>query len=188
MQKFSFVLAVCFGILTVQPVDAKPEQRKPKTVAKAPASKAKQSIARYAHPWSPRKDNTGFYGFKNKEKAQKVTLAKLMTDTDKYKGKFVEVKGKVRDVCRKKGCWLMLTDGKHLMRVRFKGYKFFVPTNSTGYGVIVRGYGRRATISARLAKHYAEESGDKAAAKKITGPQRVVAFTAHSVRLFKLKK
>ena len=41
-------------------------------------------------------------------------------------------RGRVADVCRRKGCWTILRDGDTQVRVRFKGYSFFVPTDSQG--------------------------------------------------------
>src|SRR3977135_597398 len=45
----------------------------------------------------------------------------------------VKVKGKIKDVCQKKGCWMNidLGNGEEMM-VRFKDYAFFVPKNAAG--------------------------------------------------------
>ena len=117
-----------------------------------------------------------------------MSLKALLKDTKKHEGKPIRVKGKIQDVCQKKGCWLLLTSDKKTMRVRFKDYKFFVPTNAKGYTVILEGQAKATEISEKLAKHYAEESGNKEAAKKIKGPQKTVAFTATGLRLEKPKK
>jgi len=141
-----------------------------------------------AKPWSPRADCSGSYGAGlSKGKVAEVTLAELVKNPKKYEGKAIRVKGSVKDVCSKKGCWLMLSDGKNAIRVRFKDYKFFVPTNAKGYEVVVEGLAKEGTISEKMAKHYAEESGDKEAAKKIKGPQKAVSFTATGVQLSKKK-
>ena len=136
-------------------------------------------------PWSPRADCSGLYGTASNASAQSVSLAELMKEPKKYQGKLVSVKANVRDVCQRKGCWMVLQDGTNLMRVRFKGYKFFIPKNCKGYISKVVGTAREATIPVKLARHYAEESLDKDAVKKITGPQKVIAFTAHYVVLSK---
>lgn len=172
------------SLLFVSVASAHPASQHAKE-AKAPAKRATKAPVR---PWSPRKDCSGTYGTASKQKAIKVTLAELIKNHSKYKGKLLHVNARVTDVCPKKGCWMMLTDGKHLMRVRFKNYSFFMPTNSTGYGVMVEGFGRMTTVSVRMAKHYALDRGDKAAAAKITKPQTAVAFTANWVRMYKLKK
>ena len=140
-------------------------------------------------PWTPRKDCSGTYGAGlSKKKLQSVTLKKLLKNTKKFEDKTIRVKGTIQDVCQKKGCWLLLTSDKKTMRVRFKDYKFFVPTNAKGYVVTLEGQAKATEISEKMAKHYAEESGDKEAAKKIKGPQKTVAFTATGIRLEKPKK
>ena len=142
-----------------------------------------------AKPWTPRKDCSGNYGAGlSKKKLPSVTLKALLKDTKKFEKKTIRVKGTIQDVCQKKGCWLLLTSDKKTMRVRFKDYKFFVPTNAKGYVVTLEGSAVATEISEKLAKHYAEESGDKEAAKKIKGPQKTVAFTATGIKLEKPKK
>lgn len=136
-------------------------------------------------PWAPRADCSGTYGTPSAEPYQTVSLAALMQNPKAYEGKTLRVQAPIKDVCQKKGCWMVLSEGKDLMRVRFKGYKFFVPTNSKGYIATVVGKAREGTISEGLARHYAEESAHPEEAKKIHGPQKVISFMAYSVRLEK---
>lgn len=155
----------------------------------AQAQDSRPSSRPAAKPWTPRKDCSGSYGAGlSKKKVTKVTLKALLKDTKKFEKKTIRVTGKIQDVCQKKGCWLLLTSNKKTMRVRFKDYKFFVPTNAKGYVVTLEGTAEATEISEKLAKHYAEESGDKEAAKKIKGPQKTVAFTATGIQLKKPKK
>ena len=92
------------------------------------------------------------------------------------------VKGRIRDVCQKKGCWMVLTDGESEMRVRFADYGFFVPKDSSGKDAYVEGRAVAEKISEKKARHYEAEAsnGDPS---KVQGPQRVVSFTATGVRL-----
>ncbi|MCB9638878.1 MAG: DUF4920 domain-containing protein [Myxococcales bacterium] len=140
------------------------------------------------YPWSARKDCSGSYGTPVQASVESVTLASLMKAPAKYKGRFVSVTAKIHDACQKKGCWMMLSEKGQFMRVRFKGYKFFVPTNSKGYIATVVGTARKAMLPAHIVKHYAEESGDKNALRKVYKPQQVIAFTAHFVTLKKASK
>ncbi len=137
------------------------------------------------YPWSPRQDCSGSYGTPVKVSTQTISLSELIKDPKKYEGRMLSVTAKIRDACQRKGCWMMLQDGQHLMRIRFKGYKFFVPTNSKGYIATVVGTAREAMIPAKIVQHYAEESGDKSALRKVYKPQKVIAFTAHFVTLQK---
>jgi hypothetical protein len=173
----SITSAVILSLTIISSADA---QSKPTTrPSSQPAKKA----------WSPRKDCAGDYG-KGLSNGKRPTpsLKALLSDTKKYEGKTIRVQGTIQDVCQKKGCWLLLTSDKKTMRVRFKDYKFFVPTNAKGYIVTLEGHAKATEISEKMAKHYAEESGDKEASKKIKGPQKTVAFTATGLKLEKPKK
>ncbi|MEM9897097.1 MAG: DUF4920 domain-containing protein, partial [Bacteroidota bacterium] len=70
------------------------------------------------------------------------------------------VEGVVKDVCLKKGCWMTLetADSKNV-RVVFKDYGFFVPTDLTGAKVVIDGIANEEVISEDAAKHYAEDGG-----------------------------
>ena len=96
----------------------------------------------------------------------------------------VVVEGTITDVCTKKGCWLVLTDGDEQMRITFKDYGFFVPTDSFDRPAIVRGTISVETIDAATARHYAEESREEDPAA-IDGPQKVVTMVATGVRIAK---
>lgn len=105
-------------------------------------------------------------------------LKDVYAKPDDYKGKTIRLQGKIEDVCRKKGCWMVLRDGEAEVRVKFKDYAFFVPRDSSDREVIIQGVAKAETISEEVAKHYAEEGGDPEAAKAIKGPQTVVSFMA----------
>jgi hypothetical protein len=92
------------------------------------------------------------------------------------------VRGRISDVCQKKGCWMVLTDGESQMRVRFADYGFFVPKDSSGKSAYIEGRAVVEEIGEKEARHYEAEAidGDPS---KIRGPQRVVTFTATGVRL-----
>lgn len=98
-------------------------------------------------------------------------------------GRPVRVDGFLKDVCRKKGCWTVLRDGKTEVRVKFRDYSFFVPRDASGRRAIVQGIVSEKTISEAEARHYAEESGKPEEAKKIKGPQKIMAFMATGVEI-----
>lgn len=64
-------------------------------------------------------------------------LKEKLVTSEKFTGK---VKGTVNKVCEKKGCWMTLaqTDGEGIM-IRFKDYKFFMPNDIVGKGVVLQG-------------------------------------------------
>jgi hypothetical protein len=86
------------------------------------------------------------------------------------------------DVCQKRGCWLVPSDGAHQLRTRFADYAFFVPEDCHGKQAYVEGRVETETLSEREARHYAAESicEDPAA---IRGLQGVVSFTATGMRI-----
>jgi uncharacterized protein YdeI (BOF family) len=116
-------------------------------------------------------------------KAKLVTLAELTTKADQYHGKTVKIKGTIKDVCQREGCWLVLTDGTREMRVSMKDHKFTVPKDSGNKTVIVEGVIEKQSISEEMARHYAEESAGKVDPNSIKGQQIVLSMTATGVRI-----
>ena len=73
-----------------------------------------------------------------------VSLHDVMNDVDTYLDTTVTVEGSVNRVCQMKGCWMELAadDDTSGVRVTFKDYGFFVPTDSQGRGRQARGHVR----------------------------------------------
>jgi hypothetical protein len=85
----------------------------------------------------------------------------------KLKNKDVLVEGRVTQVCQTKGCWLVMTGDESgaLIRVRFKGYKYFVPKDIAGRRARVEGTLKVKRLSRRAAQHY-EDDAAKAGGRK----------------------
>ena len=113
---------------------------------------------------------------------QSISLAEVARHPDRYTGNPVLVEGRVTDLCMKKGCWTVLTEGAYTMRVRFHDYGFFLPKDAMGARALVEGIAEVRTLSEREARHYASESRD-GDPNAIEGPQREVGFVATGVRL-----
>ena len=109
-------------------------------------------------------------------------LEDVVRDPGRYSEDPILVRGRISDVCQKKGCWTVLSQGKANVRVRFKDYGFFLPTDSSGKQAYVEGVVKLETLSEKRARHYASES-QSGSAEAIHGPQREVGFTASGVRL-----
>jgi hypothetical protein len=113
-----------------------------------------------------------------------IDLEAVVRDPDQYGGEPILLRGRISDVCQKKGCWTILQQGEASVRVRFKDYAFFLPVDSSGKQAYVEGVVRVETLSPTAARHYAEESKSPAAdVGAIRGPQREVGFTATGVRI-----
>lgn len=99
----------------------------------------------------------------------------------------VKFKSKIKDVCKKKGCWMKmdLADSKESF-VRFKDYGFFVPLNADNSDAIVSGRAFIDVISVDELKHYAKDGGkSQEEIDKISAPKVTYAFEADGVMIQK---
>lgn len=73
--------------------------------------------------------------------AEIVRAAQIMENPKSFEGKNLTVEGQIARVCQEKGCWMELTEkeGDPGMRITFKDYAFFVPTDSQGKKVKAEG-------------------------------------------------
>lgn len=110
-------------------------------------------------------------------------LERVLAEPRAFEGKQVRVDATIADVCRKKGCWMVLGEGERTVRVKFKDYAFFVPRDASGRRVIVQGEVKAEEISEEVARHYAEEGGEPERAAEIHGPQQVVSLVATGVEV-----
>jgi hypothetical protein len=117
-------------------------------------------------------NSTGGYGAViTKDKALAVSdVEKQMKAKNVTEMKNVKVTGKVNSVCKMKGCWMEIADGKGgNTRVRFKT-------------VYAQGVARFDTTSVAMLKHYAEDAGkSKKEIAAITQPEVSLTFEAEGV-------
>ncbi len=112
---------------------------------------------------------------------QPISLAKLIENQDEYIDREITLKTEVAEVCQKKGCFFIARDGDYTVRITFKDYEFFVPTDSEGKMVTLKGYFMVKELSEEQAKHYAEDSGEDPG--QFEGPQKEYSVVAISVRV-----
>lgn len=112
-------------------------------------------------------------------------LGKMLQKTKKTEN--VAVKGKVTDVCDKKGCWLTIeTENNEKFFVKMKDYAFFVPTALKGKNVILEGSAETKVISVDEQKHYAEDAKKtQAEIDAITSPKEEIRFVANGIKVVK---
>ena len=94
-----------------------------------------------------------------------------------------KIKGKVTDVCMKKGCWMKIQkdDGEKIM-VTFKDYEFFMPANIIDKQVVIAGTADIKDMSVKQQKHYAADAHmSKAEIEKIKKPKKEIQFVADGV-------
>ena len=105
----------------------------------------------------------------------------LARDAKQLTGQTVQLTGKIDRVCKKKGCWMTLNDGKNVARVVFKDYGFTVPINSQGKTAIVEGTVEVKTYQEKMVKHLAEDDGKDPA--KVSGTRTEYVVTAAAVTI-----
>ena len=104
-------------------------------------------------------------------------LGELVADPDAWLGRPVRVTARVAEVCQKKGCFLVATDGRTTLRVSFVDYSFFVPTDAAAKRVTLTGELVRVQRSADEAAHIASDLGSSGA-DIATGPALEIVATA----------
>ncbi|WP_249356278.1 DUF4920 domain-containing protein [Maribacter sp. ACAM166] len=95
----------------------------------------------------------------------------------------VKFKSKVKEVCKVKGCWMVveLSEGKQAM-VRFKDYGFFMPFDIVDKELVLNGLAFVEEMSVEDQKHYAIDAGKPAdEIAKINTPKRTFSFEASGV-------
>ncbi|WP_160137245.1 DUF4920 domain-containing protein [Chryseobacterium sp. c4a] len=116
-----------------------------------------------------------------------ITVDKLGKKLKKENKKLenVAIKGKVTDVCEKKGCWLTIqTDDNSQFFVKMKDYAFFVPTALKGKNVVLEGNAERKVISVDEQKHYAEDAKKpQSEIDAITQPKEEIRFLASGIKV-----
>lgn len=128
------------------------------------------------------------YGAKVSAKAEKTAITPAKLDQKLKKSKKVEnvaVRGKVTDVCDKKGCWLTVeTENNEKFFVKMKDYGFFVPIALKGKNVVLEGNAETKTISVDEQKHYAEDAKkSQSEIDAITNPQEEIRFVANGIKV-----
>ncbi|RZJ29343.1 MAG: DUF4920 domain-containing protein [Flavobacterium sp.] len=172
----------------VTPASEIAEAKITETPAKAPNVEPAQVLQTTGKPAVPGKtDLTGYTLFGSKFIVKNVLTPDAMLA--KYKSlkqgdtAVVQFKSKVKEVCKKKGCWmsLLLPNGKESF-MRFKDYGFFVPKNADGSDAIAHGKAYLDVVSVAQLQHYAKDGGkSQAEIDQIKEPKITYAFEADGV-------
>lgn len=116
-------------------------------------------------------------------KSGAIPVAKLESKMATAETLNTKITGKVLEVCTMKGCWIKLDNGtSEPLRVTFKDYGFFMPTDLVGKTVALDGFSKKTTSTVEELKHYAEDAGkSKEEIAKITQPKAAVTYEAKGV-------
>ncbi|WP_297337434.1 DUF4920 domain-containing protein [Algoriphagus sp.] len=125
----------------------------------------------------------GKYGDEMEGKILITHLPRFVEDVENKGFSEGVIQGEIKEVCASKGCWLTmdLPNGES-MRVTFKNYGFFVPTNSQGFPVLLKGVGTLVETDVETLRHYAEDEGKSPKEiEAITQPKKEITFEAEAV-------
>lgn len=95
----------------------------------------------------------------------------------------VTLTGEITSTCAMKGCWMKLKGPEGDVRVVFKDYGFFVPTEGVeGKEAVLEGYAVRKVTDVETLKHMAEDAGkSEEEIAAITEPKEELIVTANGV-------
>ena len=121
--------------------------------------------------------NAEVFGAPLDERLPLRRLTDLVANAGSELGVPVRVTVRVEKVCQKKGCFFVATDGDTTVRVSFRDYGFFVPTDIGGRTVTLAGELVQMTHTEAQAEHLSADAGTT-----IT-PGPVYELVADSVRV-----
>jgi hypothetical protein len=116
---------------------------------------------------------------------QAVPVTDVIDQFDLDTEKPFKISGTLYEVCAEKGCWTKVqTDDGRIVRITFKDYGFFLPTDAAGREMIAEGVGFRKETSVEELRHYAEDAKKTAEEiAAITEPKIEYLFEASGVLL-----
>ena len=121
------------------------------------------------------------FGAPMQELPSLVTLADVLNEPEKYTHTSFGLEATVAKVCQKKGCFLIAKQGQESIRIAFKDYGFFVPTDIANRTVTLVGTLVQDEVTPKQAKHLSKDLGEKGSVKSGNTYQIV----ASSVRVAK---
>ncbi len=106
-----------------------------------------------------------------------LPLSEVLATPDRHLDSDVVFSARIGKVCQKKGCFFIARDGDAVVRVTFKDYGFFIPTDSGGKRAVFKGTLHRENVTEAAAEHFAEDLGDDATAIE-AGPTYTIVASA----------
>ena len=103
--------------------------------------------------------NTETFGALVPADAEPLPLSEVLATPDRHVDTDVVFSARVGKVCQKKGCFFIARDGDAVVRVTFKDYGFFIPTDAGGKRAVFVGTLQKETVTEAAAEHYAQDLG-----------------------------
>jgi len=104
-------------------------------------------------------DDAEVFGAPLDADARSASLETLLDNPADYLDTPVRVEARISQVCQKKGCFMIASSGDRAVRISFKDYAFFVPTDTSGKTVTLTGTLIERELSEKQAAHFREDAG-----------------------------
>ena len=104
-------------------------------------------------------DDAEVFGAPLDADARSASLETLLDNPSDYLDTPVRVEARISQVCQKKGCFMIASAGDRAVRISFKDYSFFVPTDTSGKTVTLTGTLVERELSEKQAAHFREDAG-----------------------------
>lgn len=114
-----------------------------------------------------------------------INISEIPLQLAKKEAFETKVRGKIVDVCSRKGCWIKLqVNDSTTAMVEMKDYGFFLPLAAKGKTIVLEGAVKMKTTSVKELKHYADDAGkSKEEIAAITKPEKEIKFTAKGIMI-----
>jgi hypothetical protein len=89
-----------------------------------------------------------------------VSLAQLLEDPAPHLQEAFNLETRVAKVCQKKGCFFIAQENDLTLRIAFKDYGFFIPTDSSNKVVNLTGVLVEKQMSKEQAEHFKSDIGE----------------------------
>ena len=107
-------------------------------------------------------DEAEIFGAPLNEDANPASLGSILDAPADFVGSTVRVEAQISEVCQRKGCFMIATSGEGAIRISFKDYAFFVPTDTGGKTVTLTGTVIARELTEEQAAHLREDAGSDA--------------------------
>ena len=104
-------------------------------------------------------DDAEVFGAPLDADARSASLEARLDNPGDYLDTSVRVEARISQVCQKKGCFMIATAGDKAVRISFRDYSFFVPTDTGGKTVTLTGTLVERVLSEKQAAHFREDAG-----------------------------
>ena len=113
-------------------------------------------VVRLSEPVLVTKESETFGAIPNND-LKKLSLTELMENAQRNVGQQYLVDTKISKVCQKKGCFFIAQEAQHAIRVSFKEYGFFIPSDSSNKQVKMTGELVQIERAPAQVKHFKDD-------------------------------